>query len=91
MRNIKETMRELAEMTEMLEETKSIIDSLQDEVKAYMAQTGVDEILTENGEKATWREVISNRFDSTSFKKDFAEIYKAYQKRTTCKRFTFCR
>lgn len=91
MRDINEVMRELAEMTEMLEDTKAVIESLQDEVKAYMTENKVDEVLSDNGEKATWREVISNRFDSTAFKKDFLDIYKEYTKRTTCKRFTFNR
>lgn len=81
MKNINETMKELAEMTAMLEETKAIIDSLQEEVKAYMTAEGIDEILSETGEKATWREVISSRFDSTAFKKDFSDIYKEYTKK----------
>lgn len=89
MRNINEIMKELAEMTTMQDELKATIEALQDEVKAYMTAEGVDEVLTENGEKATWREVISSRFDSTSFKKDFSDVYKEYCKRTTYKRFTF--
>lgn len=89
MKDINETMGELAEMTAMLEETKAIIEGLQEEVKAYMTAEGVDEVLTDNGEKATWREVISNRFDSTSFKKDFSDIYQEYTRKTAYKRFTF--
>lgn len=89
MKDINETMGELAEMTAMLEETKAIIEGLQEEVKAYMTAEGVDEVLTDNGEKATWREVISNRFDSTSFKKDFSDIYQEYARKTAYKRFTF--
>lgn len=90
-RDINEVMRELAEMTDMLEETKAVIEVLQDEVKSYMTENQIDEVLADNGEKATWREVISNRFDSTAFKKDFLDIYKEYTKRTAYKRFTFCR
>lgn len=89
MKNINETMKELAEMTAMLEETKAIIEGLQEEVKAYMTAEGVDEVLSETGEKATWREVISSRFDSTAFKKDFLDIYKEYTRKTAYKRFTF--
>lgn len=89
MKNINETMRELAEMTAMLEETKAIVDSLQEDVKAYMTAEGVDEVLTDTGEKATWREVISNRFDSTAFKKDFLDVYREYTRKTAYRRFTF--
>ena len=89
MRNIEIIMKDLAEMTAMQEELKATIDSLQDEVKAYMTAEGVDEVVAENGDKATWREVISNRFDSTAFKKDFADVYREYTRRTTYRRFTF--
>ncbi len=87
-KNINETMKELAELTAMMDELKIEIESLQDDVKAYMTENKVDEVLTDSG-KATWREVISNRFDSTAFKKDFLDIYKEYTKRTAYKRFTF--
>ncbi len=91
MNEINATMKELAEYTELAEQLKAQIEALQDEVKAYMTETGVDEVIGENGEKATWRGVISNRFDSTAFKKDFLDIYKEYTKRTEYKRFTFNR
>jgi predicted phage-related endonuclease len=91
MKDINKVMRELAEYTELAEQLKAQIEDLQDEVKAYMTETGTDEVIGENGEKATWRGVISNRFDSTAFKKDFLDIYKEYTKRTEYKRFTFAR
>lgn len=89
MRNINEIMKDLAEMNAMQDELKATIESLQDEVKQYMTAEGVDEVVSENGDKATWREVISNRFDSTAFKKDFADVYREYTRRTTYRRFTF--
>lgn len=90
-KNINEIMTELAQYTDMMDELKLQIEDLQDQVKAYMTEKGVDEVIGENGEKATWRGVISNRFDSTAFKKDFLDIYKEYTKRTEYKRFTFNR
>lgn len=91
MKDINKIMKELTEMTELLEETKSIIESLQDEVKNYMTDNNVDEVLSDDGAKATWRMVISSRFDSTAFKKDFLDIYKEYTKKTSYRRFTFNR
>ena len=88
---IMNVMAELASFTQMQEELKAQIEALQDEVKLYMTETGQDEVIGENGEKATWRGVISNRFDSTAFKKDFLDIYKEYTKRTEYTRFTFNR
>jgi len=89
-KDINITMKELADMTSLLEETKLIIEALQDEVKEYMTENNLDEVLTNDGEKATWREVISSRFDSTAFKKDFLDVYKEYTRKTSYKRFTFC-
>ena len=89
MKNIEATMKELKEMTELLEETKAIVEGLQDEIKTYMVENDLDEILTEDGTKATFRDVVSNRFDSTNFKKQFADLYVAFTKKTSYKRFTF--
>jgi len=89
---INATMKELAEYTAMKEELTAQIEALQDEIKGYMAETGVDEVVGENGEKATFRSVVSNRFDSTAFKKsDWGVLYKEFCKRTEYKRFTFAR
>lgn len=89
---INATMKELAEYTAMKEELTAQIEALQDEIKGYMAETGVDEVVGENGEKATFRSVVSNRFDSTAFKKsEWGELYKEFCKRTEYKRFTFAR
>ena len=88
---INATLRELSEYTAMKEELTAQIEALQDQVKEFMVENNVDEVIGENGEKATFRSVISNRFDSTAFKKDFLDIYKEYTKRTEYKRFTFAR
>lgn len=84
---INATIKELKEFSEMQEALKAEIEALQDEVKNYMIESGTDEVITNEG-KVTWREVISQRFDSTSFKKDFMDIYNGYLKPTTTKRFT---
>lgn len=86
---INNTMRELAEYSKMQEELTAQIESLKDEIKAYMTDEGIDEVIGDNGEKATWRDVISNRFASTEFKKVHADLYKAFTRQTTSKRFTF--
>ncbi len=35
-----------------------------------------------------WTSVLSNRFDSTTFKKEHAEMYKQYTKQTASRRFS---
>ena len=52
-----------------------------------MEAEGIDEIVTDEG-KVTYREVVSKRFDSTSFKKEYLKLYEEYLKLTTNMRFT---
>lgn len=86
--NINEIFRQLAEYKRMQEETSAIIDGLQDEIKSYMKQGGLD-TLAGNEHKATYKEVVSNRIDTATLKKEKPEIYAAYTKRTSAMRFTF--
>ena len=61
-KNINDLLNELAEYKTLLEETKAIVSGLEDEVKEYMRDNDIDEVLSDDGHKATWREVVSNRF-----------------------------
>ena len=85
---INEVMAELKEYMELEESLKAEIERLQDEIKDYMIEENLDEVVSDTGLKATFREVISKRFDSTKFKKEFAELYLRYVRQTTYKRFT---
>lgn len=88
--NINATIRELAEYSRMAEELSAQIESLKDEIKAYMTEAEVDELLGENGEHVIWKSVISNKFDSTAFKKsEWGELYKEFTKVTETKPFKF--
>lgn len=87
---INATIKELAEYTKMAEELTAQIDSLKDEIKAYMSETEQDELLGESGEHIIWKSVISNKFDSTAFKKsEWGELYKEFTKQTETKPFKF--
>lgn len=79
---------ELASNKLMLEELKALIEEQENAIKAQMVADGRTEYIgTEH--KATYKEIISNRFDSGSFKKDHADIYEAYKKTSSSMRFTF--
>lgn len=86
-KDIKTIIKEIKEYQDMQEALKKEIEVLKNEAIEYLAENEIDEILTDEG-KITYREVISNRFDSTSFKKDFADIYEEYTKKTSSMRFT---
>ena len=86
--NIEATIKELKAFTEMQEQLKAEIEALKTDAIEYMTDHGVDEVITNDG-KITYREVISRRFNSTEFKKDFLDIYNEYAKMTSAMRFTF--
>lgn len=86
-KSINEVIKEYKEYAELLEETKKQLEALKDEAIQYMSDNEVDEVLTTEG-KVTYREVISKRFDSTAFKKDFADVYAEYTKPSSSMRFT---
>ena len=64
-------------------EYKKIVD----EAIEYLNENEIDEYMCEDG-KVTYREVISNRFASTEFKKVHADLYEAFTKKTSSMRFT---
>ena len=85
--NINEVIKEIKEYQDMQKALNDEIDKLKAEAIQYLNDNEIDEYMSEAG-KVTYREVISNRFDSTSFKKDFADIYAEYSKKTSSMRFT---
>ena len=72
-------LRELKELKIMQDELQAEIDSLQDEIKSYMSEAHID-TLSVDVFKVTYKDVISNRFDSTAFKKTHQELYNQYLK-----------
>lgn len=86
-KSINQVIKEIKEFQEMQEQLKAEIEALKAEAIEYMNDQGVDEVLTDEG-KITYREVISNRFDSTSFKKSYADLYAEFIKKTSNMRFT---
>ena len=71
----------------MMEELKSEADKVRDSIKAEMDARNVEELIA--GQYIIrWTSVLSNRFDSTSFKKVLPDLYKAYTKQVSSRRFT---
>ena len=71
----------------MMEEIKAETDSIRNAIKAEMEAREVEELIA--GQYIVrFTSVLSNRFDSTAFKKVLPELYKAYTKQVASKRFT---
>lgn len=86
--NINEIMKELAQYTRMAEEIAATVEGLKDQLKKYMSDNNIDTI-TGNEHKATYKEVTSNRIDTTALKQQFPEVAKRFTKTTKTKRFSF--
>lgn len=71
----------------MVEEMKAQADTIRNEIKAEMEARELEEMIA--GQYIIrYTSVLSNRFDSTAFKKVMPEIYKAYTKQVSSRRFT---
>ena len=66
---------------------KAEADALRDAIKAEMLEHDTEE-LTAGQYIVRWTSIISNRFDTTSFKKVMPDVYKAYTKAVSSRRFT---
>jgi len=71
----------------MIDELTAEMEATKDEVKAEMNAQGVDE-MTVSCFKVRYKEVQSNRFDSTAFKQTHAELYAQNCKPTFTRRFS---
>ena len=71
----------------MIEEMKAEADAIRDAIKAEMTERDTEELIA--GQYIIrWTSVLSNRFDSTGFKRVCPELYKAYTKQVSSRRFT---
>lgn len=80
-------VRELKELKSMAEELQEEITTIEDEIKGYMTEQNTDELKVDVF-KVRWTKVISNRFDSTSFKKAMPELYNKFTRQIQTRRFT---
>lgn len=77
----------LKELEALISEAQAEAESIRDELKAHMQSQNTEE-LTAGRYILRWTTVLSNRFDSSAFKKVMPDIYKAYTKQTTSRRFS---
>lgn len=84
---INEKIVEIRNFENEIKQMQEVVDSLKDELKNEMTARGVDELDTGTF-KMSYKDVVSNRFDSKAFQKDNEIIYKAYLKESVSKRFT---
>ena len=71
----------------LMEDAKAEADAIRDSIKQEMLDRDVEE-LTAGAYIIRWTSVLSNGFDTTGFKKVYGDLYKAFTKQTSSRRFS---
>ena len=77
----------LKELESLIEEAKAEAEALRDEIKSEMLNRNTEDM--EAGQYIVrWTSVLSQRFDTTAFKKVMPDVYKSFTKQVSSKRFS---
>ena len=77
----------LKDLEALIEEAKAEAETLRDKIKDEMLNRNTEEM--EAGQYIIrWTSVLSQRFDTTSFKKVYGDLYKEYTKQTASRRLS---
>ena len=77
----------LREWENVIAEAQAEAEAIRDVLKSEMTLRNVEEL--EAGQYIIrWTSVLSQRFDTTAFKKVMPEVYKAYTKQVASRRFS---
>ena len=85
-RMIENRIKKLRAIEAQQKELEAQAEAIKAELKADLEEKGVEELKTANF-VLRWKEIVSSRIDSKSFKADHADLYSAYSKATTTTRF----
>ena len=80
-------VEEIKALEELLDEVKESIDAIKDDLKAEMLRRNKEE-LDLGCYIVRYQSVVSNKFDNSAFKKALPEIYNAFLRQSTAKRFS---
>ena len=77
----------LKDLESLIEEAKAEAEALRDEIKTEMLNRDTEEL--EAGQYIVrWTSVLTQRFNTTAFKKVMPEVYKEYTKQVSSRRFS---
>lgn len=84
MKRFESLCNEYRENKRLIEELQAMNDSIKSDILVIM---GNDEMHVEGAAKATNKTVVSSRFDSRGFKKEYPDLFTEYSRETSYKRF----
>ena len=82
-----EKIEALKEWEELMEEAKVEVEAIRDSLKAEMMERETEELIV-GSYIIRWTSILSNRFDTTGFKKMYGDLYKAITKQSASRRFS---
>ena len=77
----------MQEYEALAEEAKAEAEALRDEIKAELTRRNAEEVTT-GKYIVRWTSVLSQRFDSTAFKRAMPDVYKTFTKQVSSRRFS---
>ena len=77
----------LNEWEALMEEARAEAETIRDSIKQEMLERDTEE-LEAGAYIVRWTSVLTNRFDTTSFKKAYGDLYWAFTKQSASRRFT---
>lgn len=84
MKRFESLCNEYRENKRLIEELTAMNESIKNDILDIM---GNDEMHVEGAAKVTNKTVVSSRFDSSRFKKEYPDLFTEYSRETSYKRF----
>ena len=88
-KEINELLDQLQDLSMLKKDVDQEIKALESKIKRYMSEKHVDTLYGINDQKASYREVISSRFNIGAFRKEYANLYAEFQKPIRSFKFSF--
>ncbi len=80
-------IEKLNEWESLIEEARAEAEAIRDSIKQEMLDRDTEE-LAAGQYIVRWTSVLTQRFDSTGFKKAYGDLYKAFTKQSASRRFS---
>lgn len=80
-------IEQMKELEALIKEAEAEVEALKDELKTEMMRRNTEEMAV-GKYIVRWTDVLSNRFDSTKFKRLFPNMYKDFTKEVSSRRFS---
>ena len=85
--DLENKITKMQEYEALAEEARAEAEALRDEIKAELSHRNTEEVTT-GKYIVRWTSVLSQRFDSTGFKKAHGDLYKEFTKQVASRRFS---